>query len=177
MYMRIERPGLGQLGLGQFGLGQFAPMPTSASIYAANQNLVRELTDANFWNIFKDRNKVIVVDFWATWCPPCHGVAQVMVDVAKRCFKGPHGRVKFYHVQADPNVNPKVDQRFGFAALPVVYFYYTATGKPPTRSAPLLEGSLAGENSFRPLHRIYDPDQYLSRIRNILRRHRHPVTC
>jgi thioredoxin 1 len=154
-------------------------MPTSTSIYQdpANQRLVRELTDANFWNIFYDRNKVLVVDFWATWCPPCNGVAQVMVDVAKLCYKGPQGRVKFYQVQADPNVNPRVDRQFGFAALPVVHFYYTATGRPPTRSAPLLEGSLAGEDSFRPLHRIYDADEYVSRIRAILRRHGHPVTC
>ncbi|HEY6401010.1 MAG TPA: thioredoxin domain-containing protein, partial [Blastocatellia bacterium] len=72
--------------LANWSLGEFQPMPTSASIYAnpANQLLVRELTDANFWNIFFDRNKVLVVDFWATWCPPCNDVAKVMVDVAKR---------------------------------------------------------------------------------------------
>jgi thioredoxin 1 len=185
MYIQTSE-GLGQnviLGNGderiKWSLGEFQPMPTAAGIYAdpANRLLVRELTDANFWNIFSDRNKVLVVDFWATWCPPCNDVANVMVKVAKRCYRGPHGRVKFYQVQWDSNVNPKVSTQFGFDAIPVVYFYYTATGRPPSRSAPLLEGSLAGESSFRPLHRIFDPEEYVSRIRAILRRHGHPAIC
>jgi thioredoxin 1 len=151
-------------------------MPTAQDIYAG-QSVVRELTDANFWNIFYDRNKVMVVDFWATWCPPCNDVAAVMVKVANRCYRGPQGLVKLYHVQSDDNVNPKLSKTLGFPEIPVVYFYYTATGRPPTRSAPLLEASLAGENSFRDLHRIFDPEEYLARIRAILRRHGHPVFC
>ncbi len=155
---------------------EFQPMPTAQDIYAG-QNVVRELTDANFSNIFYDRNKVMVVDFWATWCPPCNDVAATMVKVANLCYRGPQGLVKFYHVQWDDRVNPKLSKTFGFPAIPVVYFYYTATGKPPTRSAPLLEGSLAGEDSFRDPHRIFDPKEYLGRIRTILRRHGHPVLC
>jgi thiol-disulfide isomerase/thioredoxin len=171
-----DRRGSGMMG---DGLGEWQTMPTASTIYGdpANQRLVHELTDANFWNIFYDKNKVLVVDFWATWCPPCNDVAKTMVEVAKKCFSGPNGPVKFYHIQWDSNVNPKIYTQMGFEALPVVFFYYTSTGRPPTRSAPLLEGSLAGENSFRPLHRIYDPDVYLAQIRNMLRRHGHPVHC
>lgn len=179
MYLTSKNPGTLMRSGERNWLGEFQPMPTATSIYAdpANQLLVRELTDANFWNIFLEKNKVLVVDFWATWCPPCNDVAKVMVDVAKRCKKGPHGPVKFYQVQWDTNINPKVATQFGFNSIPVVYFYYTSTGKPPSRSAPLLEGSLAGENSFRPLHRIFDPEVYLAQIRVMLRRHGHPVTC
>jgi len=159
------------------GLGEWQTMPTAADIYAANPRLVRELKDANFWNIFYDQNKVVVVDFWATWCPPCNDAAKTIVEVAKKCFSGPQGPVKFYHIQWDSNVNPKIQTHFPFDGIPVVFFYYTSSGKPPSRSAPLLEGSLTGENSFRPLHRIFDPDVYLAQIRNMLRRHGHPVTC
>lgn len=158
------------------GFREFQPMPTAQDIYA-NQTAVKELGDANFWNIFYDRNKVMVVDFWATWCPPCNDVAATMVKVANRCYKGPQATVKFYHVQLDGRVNPKLNATFGFPAIPVVYFYYTATGKPPTPAAPLLEASLAGEDSFRDIHRIFDPEEYFRRIRSILARHKHPVVC
>jgi thiol-disulfide isomerase/thioredoxin len=150
------------------GLNDFAPVRTAAQIYAA-QSKVRELTDANFWNIFYDRDKVVVVHFWARSCPACNNVAEVMVKVADRCYTGPHGRVKFYHAQWDKKVNPKIYERFGFGAIPVVFFYYTSTGRPPARECPLLEASLP--DSSREIRRIFDPKEYLSRIQNILRRH------
>ncbi|MFQ5343988.1 MAG: DUF4157 domain-containing protein [Anaerolineae bacterium] len=126
---------------------------------------VRPLTEANFWNIFYDRNKVIVVDFWATWCRPCDRVAQHVVSLANRYASGPYsGLVKFYRVEWDPAVNPRIHRRFGFPSIPVVYFYYTATGRPPTSAAPLLEGSLAG---------IVPESEYVWRIETMLRRHGH----
>ena len=136
-------------------------MRTAGQIYAS-QSKVRELTDANFWNIFYDRDKVVVVDFWATSCPSCKDVAEVMVKVADRCYKGPHGRIKFYHAQWDKKVNPKIYQQFGFRSIPVVFFYYTSIGKPPTRECPLLEASLPRRDSSRDIHELLDPEKYLS---------------
>ena len=143
------------------------PARTAKQIYAS-QTKVKELTDANLWNIFYDRNKVVVVYFWADSCRTCDGVAAVMTSLADRYSKGPLARlVKFYHVQWDPKVNPKVHQRFGFKSVPVVFFYYTSTGRPPTRDAPLLEGSLGGEKTQ------FDPNQYIRRIEASLRKHGH----
>jgi thiol-disulfide isomerase/thioredoxin len=137
------------------------------NIYA-NQSWVRPLTDANFWNIFYDRNKVIVVDFWADWCRPCDSVAEVMVKIAKQYSSSPFVKhVKFYHVRLD--ANPKLNVRFGFESISVVFFYYTATGKPPTKIAPLLEGSLGGDDGERK----FDPKEYIQRIDDILRHHGH----
>lgn len=150
------------------GLTNVAPIRTAAQIYASHSK-VRELTDANFWNIFYDPHKVVVVAFWATSCALCNDVAAVMVKVADHCYKGPHGRVKFYHVQWDKTVNPKIFERFGFGSIPVVFFYYTSTVRPPTRECPLLEASLP--RTYSPLDELLDPDKYLSKIRTILRRH------
>lgn len=152
------------------GLNDVAPVRTAAQIYAS-QSKVRELTDANFWNVFYDRGKVVVVNFWAKSCTSCNEVAEVMVKVADRCYKGPLGPVKFYHVQWDKKVNPKIHERFGFKSIPVVFFYYTSTGKPPTRECPLLEASLPVDSYARDMHGLLDPEKYLSRIRNILQRH------
>lgn len=136
---------------------------TAKQIFAS-QTKVRPLVDANFWNIFHDRNKVIVVAFWADSCPSCAEAATVVTSMADRFSKGPTGPVKFYHVQWDPRVNPRVHQRFGFKSAPVVFFYYTATGQPPTQAAPLLEGSVGRDER-------HDPNRYVRTIEAILSRH------
>lgn len=158
-YEREERP----IALPHLGQSEH----TAKQVYASRPK-VKPLTDANFWNIFYDRNKITVVAFWAHWCRACDGVARVMASIADRYSKGPFARlVKFYHVQWDPTVNPRVYERFGFKSIPVIFFYYTATGRPPTNTAPLLEGSLGGDKGQ------YDPNQYIRSIEEILRKHGH----
>jgi thiol-disulfide isomerase/thioredoxin len=105
-----------------------------------------------------------VVDFWASWCRPCDDAAAHLAYLAKRYASGPYaGRVKFYHVQLEETVNPQLNKRFGFDAIPVVYFYYTGSGRVPTREAPLLEASIQGGDAS-----IEDCEW---RIQSMLRRH------
>lgn len=134
---------------------------TVKQIYAS-QTKVKPLVDANFWNIFYDRNKLVVVAFWADSCRACAESASVMTSMANRFFKGPAGPVKFYQVQWDPKVNPRVHQSFGFKSVPVVFFYYTSTGRPPTKAAPLLEASLGYDER-------HEASRFVQRIEAILR--------
>jgi thiol-disulfide isomerase/thioredoxin len=150
------------------GLGE--SQPAAKQIYAG-QTGIKTLTDSDFWNIFKDRNKVQVVSFWSDTCRPCDKVATILASVAGNYRRTFFGRlVNFNQIQWDPKVNPQIFQRFGLKGTPVVYFYYTATGQPPGRTAPLLEGSL-GPDDWQS-----DAEQYDWRIKAILRRHGHGHT-
>ena len=148
-------------GLG-YALGN--SKPTAKQIYGA-QSVIKSLSDSTFWNIFSDRNRVVVVNFWADSCRNCDPVAKIMSSVVQKYSKGVFSRlVNFFHFEWDPKVNPKIHQRIGLNGIPVTYFYFTSTGNPPVHAAPLLEGSLG------PTDKWNDPEEYEWRIRMILRR-------
>jgi thioredoxin 1 len=48
-------------------------------VVADNENILI-LTDKNFQHQIK--NKVVLVDFWASWCAPCRMMAPVLNDVS-----------------------------------------------------------------------------------------------
>jgi len=60
------------------------------------------ITDQNFQQ--QTKNKVVLVDFWANWCAPCHMMAPVLNDVATELKGNSHvGKVDIQQYQSLAN--------------------------------------------------------------------------
>ncbi|MGP3702618.1 MAG: thioredoxin [Candidatus Bathyarchaeota archaeon] len=71
--------------------------------------------DENF-QLFVDTHKLVVVDFWATWCPPCRIIAPIIDKLAKQYA----GKVVFAKVDVDQN--PKTASMYNITAIPTLVF-------------------------------------------------------
>lgn len=65
----------------------------------ADHKKVLTLTDQNFQQ--QTKNKVVLVDFWASWCAPCRMMAPVLNDVATELSGNSHvGKVNIEQYQS-----------------------------------------------------------------------------
>ena len=75
------------------------------------------VTDATFGQEVEKQNGLVLVDFWATWCGPCHMVAPIMEQLAGEYV----GRLKV--VKLDVDANQQTTIRFNVRSIPSVLFF------------------------------------------------------
>lgn len=75
-------------------------------------------TDANFEKEVLQSPQLTVLDFWATWCPPCIALGPTIDALAKEYA----GTVNIGKVNADEN--PNISIEYGVTNLPCVLFLY-----------------------------------------------------
>src|SRR2546430_4577688 len=75
------------------------------------------VTDATFGHEVEQQKGLIVVDFWATWCGPCHMVAPVLEQLAGEYA----GRAKVAKVDVDSN--QRTAMRFNVRSIPSILFF------------------------------------------------------
>ena len=81
----------------------------------ADHAKVLTLTDKNFQQ--QTKNRVVLVDFWASWCAPCRMMAPVLNDVASELSGNSHiGKVDIEQFQS-------LAQKFKVRSIPTLILF------------------------------------------------------
>ena len=79
--------------------------------------LVRAVTGDGFDRDVLQAEGLVLVDFWATWCPPCRRLAPTLDTLAADY----EGRLTVAKVDVDEN--PELAQRYGVQSIPTLILF------------------------------------------------------
>jgi thioredoxin 1 len=87
---------------------------------------VEAVTDAEFESLVLNSDVPVLVDFWATWCPPCRMIAPIVEQI--------HGELgdKVKVMKMDIDENPSTPMSFGIMSIPTLIIF--KDGKPAERT-------------------------------------------
>lgn len=73
---------------------------------------VRTITTSTFQEDVLKNEGIVLVDFWAAWCPPCRAVAPVLDELAR------HHGAKLDVVKINVDENPELAREYQVASIP-----------------------------------------------------------
>ena len=79
--------------------------------------MMGDVTDADFEERVLGSESVVLVDFWAEWCVPCHMVSPVVEEIGRD--KGEALQVAKLNIDD----NPDVTRRFGVMSIPTLMLF------------------------------------------------------
>ena len=83
----------------------------------ANDAKYVTLTENNFRNEVLESSKPVLVDFWASWCGPCHIIAPAIEELASDY----DGQATVGKLNVDEQ--PSIAQQYGIRSIPSVLFF------------------------------------------------------
>lgn len=75
------------------------------------------ITDSNFASEVENSKLPVLLDFWATWCPPCKMIAPIIDALAKELV----GKVKIGKLDVDKN--PRTSSQFRVQSIPTLIIF------------------------------------------------------
>ena len=84
-----------------------------------------DVTETTFDEVLASSDVPLLVDFWATWCGPCHTVEPVLAEIAGQR----PGELRV--VRVDVNGNPDLARRYEVMSMPTLMLF--AGGEPVMR--------------------------------------------
>lgn len=79
--------------------------------------MAMEFNDGNFQSEVLDSDKLVMVDFWATWCAPCRRIAPLIDELAGEN----EGKAKVGKLDVDANQSLAV--KYQVTNIPTILFF------------------------------------------------------
>jgi thioredoxin 1 len=86
-----------------------------------------DVTDQSFASEVSQNQGLVLVDFWASWCGPCHMLAPTIDELVKEY----DGKIKIAKVDVDQNQNTA--QKYNILSIPTVIIF--KNGQPVAQMA------------------------------------------
>jgi len=80
------------------------------------------ITDDTFQNTVIEADKPVLVDFWATWCHPCHMIAPILEEIAAEYND------EVTVAKMDVDLNPATPMQFGVMGIPTLILFKNGEG-------------------------------------------------
>ena len=75
-----------------------------------------ELTGETFDAEVLEADRLVIVDFWATWCTPCRMLTPILEEVAEE-----HPEFKVCKINVDEA--QEIAERYGVMSMPILIFF------------------------------------------------------
>jgi thioredoxin 1 len=99
------------------GLAAYAPNPPET-----HEVIVEEI-DSNQYQDYMAKHKLVVVDIYAPWCPPCHRLAPIVQEMAQKYGQPARGDKRVAFVKINLDNNRQLGSTLGIRSIPTIVFY------------------------------------------------------
>lgn len=79
--------------------------------------MTKEITNENFQREVLESSVPVLLDFWASWCPPCRRLSPVLDQVSGE------GKGRFEVAKVNVGDYPELANRFHVSALPTLLIF------------------------------------------------------